>query len=161
MVIEIRPADQADAPTLVKLIAEMGYEISLDEVRERLSQLPPGHVVFVGADEERVRGWCHVFRSHSLIVGPRVEIAGLAVEAGLQRSGVGGALLRHAEQWAQQHGIDLVYLRSGSERGAAHDFYLKHGYRLVKSQVALTRTLTEKAPTTSEGVGDSRRRRRF
>jgi GNAT superfamily N-acetyltransferase len=141
MVIEIRSADLADAPALVTLIAAMGYEVTLDQVRQRLSQLPPGHVVFVGADDVRVRGWCHVFLSHSLIVGPRVEIAGLAVEAGLQRSGVGGALLRHAEEWARQHGVDIVYLRSGTERGAAHDFYLKHGYRLVKSQVALTKTL--------------------
>jgi GNAT superfamily N-acetyltransferase len=147
MAIEIRPAGLADVPALVRLVAAMGYAVTAEEVRRRLSQLPPGHAVFVGVGDAQVRGWCHVFRSHSLIVGPRVEIAGLAVDREHQGSGVGGALLRQAEHWALGHGIDIVFLRSGSERVAAHDFYRKRGYRQVKSQVALSRTLPAPAGT--------------
>ncbi|GLY02954.1 MULTISPECIES: GNAT family N-acetyltransferase [Actinoplanes] len=141
MGFEIRDVRDTDATALVALVAAMGYTVGDDDIRQRLTAMPDDNGVFVADDGERILGWCHVFRSHSLIVGPRVEIAGLAVDEQHQRAGVGGALLRHAEQWALRHGVDLVYLRSGSEREAAHDFYRKNGYRAVKSQVAFSRTL--------------------
>jgi GNAT superfamily N-acetyltransferase len=141
MEIEIRSAGAADIPALVTLIATMEYAVSADDIRRRLDDMPPSDAVFVGVVDGQVRGWCHVYRSQSLIVGPRAEIAGLAVDSRHQGGGVGGALLRHVEGWALENDIDVVHLRSGSERTAAHDFYRKNGYRQVKTQVALTKNL--------------------
>ncbi len=141
MTIEVRPATADDAAGLVPLIAAMGYEVTAAEVERRIRELPAGDAVLVAVDEGRVCGWCHVYRSHSLIVGQRAEIAGLAVDPGHQGGGVGGALLRHAEEWAAGNGIEVVHLRSGSERGAAHEFYRKQGYSSVKTQLALSKRL--------------------
>jgi GNAT superfamily N-acetyltransferase len=142
MTIEVRPATAADVPALVSLIAAMNYDVTAEEVEQRLREMPPGSAVFVGAGEGQVRGWIHVFRTQSLIAGARAEIGGLAVDTAYQGGGVGGALLRRAEEWALAAGIEVVHLRSGSERGAAHEFYRKHGYASVKTQLALSKRLS-------------------
>ncbi|WP_305787133.1 GNAT family N-acetyltransferase [Symbioplanes lichenis] len=141
MDIEVRPATADDSAALVTLIAAMGYDVTAEEVAQRLAELAEGDAVFVAVAAGRVRGWCHVYRSQSLIAGPRAEIAGLAVNPDFQGGGVGGALLRQVEEWAAANGIPVVHLRSGSEREAAHEFYRKHGYNGVKTQLALRKSL--------------------
>jgi N-acetylglutamate synthase-like GNAT family acetyltransferase len=138
----IRPAATGDADAIADLIRAMGYTVQAGHVRQRLAQLPSAQAVFVAVDRDGlVIGWVHVACGHSLIAGPRAEIAGLAVSQNQQRTGVGALLLGHAEQWAAQRGIDVVHLRSGTQRDGAHRFYRKQGYELVKSQYAFTKTL--------------------
>jgi N-acetylglutamate synthase-like GNAT family acetyltransferase len=138
----IRPAATGDADGIADLIRTMGYTVATEQVGQRLAQLPSAQAVFVAVDRGgRLIGWVHVVCGHSLIAGPRAEIAGLAVAQHQQRNGVGTVLLGRAEQWAAQHGIDVVYLRSGTQRDAAHRFYRKHGYELVKSQYAFSKIL--------------------
>jgi GNAT superfamily N-acetyltransferase len=138
---DIRPAGLNDVEALRTLIGEMGYQPSSAEVRRRLRALPEGHVVYVAESQAEGIGWIHVVIGHSLIVGPRAEIAGLAVAPRVQGMGVGSALLAAAETWAVQHGAPTIYLRSGMERKEAHGFYLSRGYQAVKTQLALTKSL--------------------
>jgi GNAT superfamily N-acetyltransferase len=99
------------------------------------------HAVFAAVTGDDVVGWLHAFHGHSLVMEPRIEIAGLAVAPAAQCHGVGTALLEQAEQWAHQRGVDVIFLRSGSERTAAHHFYRKRGYRELKTQHAFAKTL--------------------
>ena len=117
----------------------MGYQVSDHDVRARLRALPDSQAVYVADSGSEGIGWIHVMIGHSLIVGPRAEIAGLAVVPQWQRLGVGSALLAAAEKWTAQRGIPTIYLRSGVERKEAHGFYLARGYEAVKTQLALTK----------------------
>lgn len=141
MTVDIRPAQSSDAVALRSLIATMGYEASAEDLHQRLLSLPEHHAVYVAHAGPDILGWVHVTISHSLIKGPRAELGGLAVAAHAQGTGAGSALLRAAEQWATQRGVRTMFLRSGAEREAAHAFYLSRGYRVVKTQVALTKVL--------------------
>jgi GNAT superfamily N-acetyltransferase len=141
--IRIRPARPDDGETLRGLIAAMGYQVGSRELDTRLQALPESHAVFVAESGSDGLGWIHVLTSHSLISGPRAELAGLAVAPHAQGMGVGTALLSTAEKWATQRGVPTIYLRSGAERREAHAFYLSRGYKEVKAQLALTKSLAE------------------
>jgi GNAT superfamily N-acetyltransferase len=145
--LRIRPARPDDVETLRALIATMGYQVGAEELRARLEGLPDGHAVYLAESGSEGLGWGHVQISHSLIAGPRAELAGLAVSARAQGLGVGSALLSAVEEWAARRGVRKMYLRSGTERTEAHSFYLARGYERVKTQLALTKTLTPAAGT--------------
>jgi GNAT superfamily N-acetyltransferase len=142
--LSIRPAGPDDVETLRALIAAMGYQVSSQDLHTRLQVLPEGHAVYVAESGSNGIGWIHVVISHSLISGPRAELAGLAVAPQAQGLGVGSALLSVAEKWAAQRDVRTIYLRSGAERKEAHAFYLTRGYEAVKTQLALTKSI---APT--------------
>lgn len=139
-VAAIRLATPDDAEDLSRLITVMGYAAGADDVATRLRTLPEtGHAVYV-AVTDRVAGWVHVQITYSLIVGTRAELGGLAVAE--QGSGAGTALLATAERWAARRGAATMYVRSGAERTAAHGFYVRRGYTVRKTQLALTKPLT-------------------
>ncbi|HEY0687441.1 MAG TPA: GNAT family N-acetyltransferase [Kribbella sp.] len=142
--LSIRPARPDDVETLRTLIATMGYQVGSRELHTRLRALPDGHAVYVAESGSDGVGWIHVLISHSLIVGPRAEIAGLAVAPHAQGLGAGSALLSAVEKWTAQRGVRTIYLRSGTERKEAHAFYLSRGYEAVKTHLALTKSI---APT--------------
>lgn len=119
----------------------MGYEASSEDLHHRLLSLPDHHAVYVAHAGPGIVGWIHVLISHNLITGPRAELGGLAVAAQSQGAGTGTALLRAAEEWALRRGTQTMFLRSGTEREAAHAFYLSRGYRALKTQVALTKVI--------------------
>jgi GNAT superfamily N-acetyltransferase len=139
--LTIRPAGPDDAEALRTLIAGMGYQAETADLRTRLLGLPENHAVYVAYAGTDGVGWVHVLISHSLITGGRAELGGLAVAPHAQGLGAGSALLLAAESWAGQRGVRTVYLRSGMEREGAHAFYLSRGYRAVKTQLALTKSL--------------------
>jgi GNAT superfamily N-acetyltransferase len=140
--VNVRRARPSDAAVIASFIGDMGYTVPAEVVAQRLHDLPEGHTVLVATAGEEPRGWIHLVLSLSLISGPRVELAGLAVGARYQRTGVGGALLRRAEEWAAQRGAASVYVRSGAQREAAHRFYEGHGYTRLKTQVAFSKAVT-------------------
>jgi GNAT superfamily N-acetyltransferase len=116
----IRPAGPEDVETLRTLVAAMGYQVSSQELHTRLQALPEGHAVYVAESGSDRIGYIHVLISHSLIVGPRIEIAGLAVAPHAQGRGVGSALLSAVEKWdGATRGTDNPSaVRSGTERSA-------------------------------------------
>lgn len=142
MNFSIRPAGPDDVETLRVLVAEMGYQVGSEQLHARLQELPEGHANYIAESGSDGIGWIHVLISHSLIVGPRAEIAGLAVAQSAQGQGVGSALLSAIEEWTAQRGVGTIYLRSGAERGEAHAFYLSRGYQVVKTQLALSKSIT-------------------
>lgn len=141
MNFSVRPAGPDDVDTLRALVAEMGYQVGSAQLHARLQALPEGHAVYIAESGSGGIGWIHVLISHSLIAGPRAEVAGLAVAQSAQGQGVGSALLSVIEEWAAQRGVGTIHLRSGAEREEAHAFYLSRGYRMVKTQLALSKSI--------------------
>jgi GNAT superfamily N-acetyltransferase len=148
----VREATAADALRIADLATELGYQVGVEDVRQRLAALPAGHVVFVATARERVVGWLHALHGHSVLHGERVEIAGLAVAADHQGAGVGTVLVTYLERWTLGRGVRAVRVLSGSERSVAHRFYRNRGYRQLKTEEAFTKTL----PPAGNGVNESR-----
>src|SRR5215213_9027767 len=130
---EIRPIRAADAPRLTGLLAQLGYPSDADAVASRLADIlnsPTQQVlVAVPPDDSRIDGYIGVERRPTLQEGERVEITGLVVDSTARRSGLGRALVRAAEQWALQHGLHTIVVRSNVERAESHPFYEGIGYQ--------------------------------
>lgn len=50
--------------------------------------------------------------------------------------------MQQVERWAEEKGCRRVYLRSNVARQEAHFFYHRLGYRCLKTQLALGKTLS-------------------
>jgi len=135
---QIRRAQMSDAGEMARLSGELGYPMSVDEMRARLGQLLPDerHFIAVAQDagNERLLGWMHVEHRASLDVGDRAELMGLVVDGNARRSGTGRALVDTAERWAQSQGLTILVVRSNVTRELSHPFYEALGYVRDKTQ---------------------------
>ncbi len=105
--------------------------------RGKLAPTDPDDAVWVAETAEaRVIGWVHVSVRRLVESDPEAEIGGLIVDEEHRGSGAGRLLMERAEQWARAKGLPSVYLRSNVVRQAAHAFYRKLGYQVVKTQHA-------------------------
>ncbi len=65
------------------------------------------------------------------------------VDGQVSRQGVGAGSMEAAERWAGDAGCHAVWIRSGEQRTAAHEFHRACGYELLKGQLVLVKTLVE------------------
>jgi len=134
---EIRPLSAADAPRLTELLAQLGYPGGLDAVTNRLAivlnSTTQQVLVAVPADDSRIDGYIGVERRLALEYDERLEIIALVVDSAARRSGIGRALVNAAEQWALQHGLHIVIVRSNVVRTESHPFYAGIGYERTKT----------------------------
>jgi GNAT superfamily N-acetyltransferase len=133
----IRPIRAADAPRLTGLLTQLGYPSEVDAVTSRLAGIVNSAtqevLLAVPADDSRIDGYVGVERRLALEVDERVEITGLVVDSAARRSGLGRALVNAAEQWALQHGLHTVVVRSNVVRPESHPFYEGIGYQRTKT----------------------------
>ena len=135
----IRRAVTGDAPVLAELSGELGYPAEPGEIERRLAALPPDDDVWVATIDGVVVGWVHCSVRRTLVVEPHIEILGNVVGERWQGRGVGRALMAQAERSADERGVSVVRLRSGSHRDGAHAFYRAVGYREQKTQRVFVR----------------------
>jgi GNAT superfamily N-acetyltransferase len=129
----------ADAPTLARLIDELGYATHPAALGTRMRSLPEGHTVLVAERGAGVVGFVHVATDPSLLVEDRAQVAGIAVAREHRRSGVGSRLLDEAAAWARAHGCHHLWVRSASDRDETHAFYRATGFDEVRQQVTFRR----------------------
>jgi GNAT superfamily N-acetyltransferase len=133
----IRPILATDAPRLSGLLAQLGYPSELDAVTGRLVRILNSPVqqvlVAVPADDSRIDGYIGVERRMLLQEDERAEITGLVVDSAARRTGLGRSLVDAAEQWALQHGLHAVVVRSNVARPESHPFYEGIGYQRTKT----------------------------
>ena len=145
MASAIRVATIADAAEIARLSAQLGYPAPVETFAARLRRLLDSRVhavlVAVSDADRHLAGFIALEQRITLESGERVEIVGLVVDADARRGGVGRSLVTAAEQWAGDHGLDEVFLRSNVVRPEAHPFYEGLGYTRTKTQHAYRKRL--------------------
>ena len=140
-VISVRPLSPTDAPAVLRLTHQLGYDIASEDQKALLADIAPDGV-FVAVDGEEVIGWVHAFRCVMLQTEPFAEIAGLVVDEDRRGTGVGRALVHRIESWAAEQGLREIRVRSNVVREGAHRFYPQLGYSVVKTSTTFLKTLS-------------------
>lgn len=139
----VRAAFLEDAPALIPLAAQLGYPCREDRVRERLAAIlaSDSATVLVAEAGGRVVAWTSVEIVDHFYVDPVAEISGFVVDEGHRSRGIGAALMRGAESWAKNHGMEKLRLRANAIRLDAHRFYEREGFSRSKTQVVFVKPL--------------------
>ncbi len=138
MTVRIRRARLDDAGAIARLTGQLGYPVDADEQARRLAPMlgSEGDAVLVAVDDEDLPfGWIHVQHRLLLEASDQALIAGLVVGEAHRSSGEGRRLLEAAESWAHERGLTSIRVLSRVERERAHRFYVREGYRRVKTSL--------------------------
>lgn len=140
----IRPARRTDGARLAALSEELGYPMTPDEAEARLAdlELHGDHALLVAEDAGFVAGWIQVSLPRIFETPRSAEIAGLVVDSGRRGHGIGGRLVEAAVAWAGARGCAAVRVRTNVVRERAHAFYVREGFREVKTQKVLEKRLS-------------------
>lgn len=142
--VTIRPMQAQDAVAVGELVAQLGYERPLPEIRQWIQNLDAAaarQAAFVACMEAAVAGWIEVSIESRLQSAPFALIGGLVVRDGLRSLGIGRLLCQAAEQWARQRGLGKIRVTSRSTREDAHRFYLRDGYQMAKKSMVFEKTI--------------------
>ncbi|VVE50238.1 GNAT family N-acetyltransferase [Pandoraea anhela] len=127
-----RRAKPDDAPRIVALLAQLGYETPLDIVRRNIALSTAGgdDAAFVALDENESLVGCIGLHTLTMfhLAGRLGRITALVVEENVRGSGVGHALMAAAHAWFNERGCEKIEVTSSDHRVAAHRFYARHGY---------------------------------
>ncbi len=129
--ISIRRMDETDIPTVQRLLAQLGYEMSVPEVHRRYEFVARStdHMLTVGVLAGRVVALCHAFVRPALDKPPEVIVQALVVDESVRGSGAGAAMMAAVETWASDRRFASVALASNVVREDAHAFYRRIGYQ--------------------------------
>ena len=129
--LSVRPAEEADAPTLATLMTQLGYPSDAAQVLARLkrSEDDPDIRALVALHEGAVAGFIGVMVfpsfTHDELHG---YIMALVVDETRRGRGVGATLLAAAETWFAGRGVKRASLTTALHREKAHAFYEHLGY---------------------------------
>lgn len=131
----IREMEARDIAAGCRLMRDLGYTITPEQMRERLEfvQQSPIDWLYVSEINGDVCGLLG-FRLRERIEQPGTygEISVLVTDAQVRRQGVGRALVDFAEQLAHDKGCMGTWLVSGFGRAdEAHRFYQSLGYEIT------------------------------
>ena len=133
----IRTLQKQDDAILVNLILELGYQMTLDEVKKQYDMLRihPDYETLVIEKNGTVVGFAGLCKAYFFEApGNYARILAFVVSESVRQQGIGRKLLQACEQWAMEQGCNTITLNSGNraEREAAHRFYTENGF-LAKS----------------------------
>jgi GNAT superfamily N-acetyltransferase len=128
--LKIRPAVADDAHAIAKLLGELGYPTTAEDVPSRLAGYEsPDYVALIAESHGEVVALIGLHLLSSLHVAkPACYITGLIVTETAQHQGIGKRLLAEAETWARAHGCNRITVTSANHREDAHSFYETHGF---------------------------------
>lgn len=134
----IRSAQPKDVEMVARLIAELGYEVTVAEVRTRLAALGkaglPALVVTLGG----IVAGVVTLSLMTVLHRPRPvgRISMLAVSEAQRGRGLGTLLVAAAEDRLKAKGCGLVEVTSNRKRVRAHRFYERLGYERTSFRFA-------------------------
>lgn len=153
----IRPITPDDAAAAAELSGQLGYPVGETELRQRIEALsqgqpeprsgPPGqpvlcdHIVLAAVLDGRLVGWIDAAIERHLQAPDAVNIGGLVVRDSARGCRVGQRLCLAVEDWARSRCIPTVRVRSQIKRADAHRFYLRDGYRQVKTSLVFEKSV--------------------
>ena len=134
-----------DAGSVAQLTVQLGYERGAEQVRKWIAALKPNReqAAFVACLDGAVIGWIEASVERRLQTPPFALVGGLVVSEAVRRRGIGRILCQRVEQWARDLGLETVRVTSRSTRAGAHRFYLRDGYREVKTSLVFEKHLLE------------------
>jgi GNAT superfamily N-acetyltransferase len=135
--VSIRRLTVDDAEAAAKLSGELGYPSPAEDLRERIEELShtTERVAFAAVIDDQVVGWIDAAMEQHLQYAASAVIGGLVVREDMRGLGVGRRLCFEVEDWARSKSVPIVRVRSQIKREDAHRFYLRDGYRKVKTSL--------------------------
>jgi GNAT superfamily N-acetyltransferase len=127
----IREIQPTDAPDVARLVTQLGYPSSENEIAQRLTVLArlPEYVFFVAEWKGRIVGLVGAYMDYALeFSGPCGQLTGLVVDEPFRGRGIGRRLMEWIEGWLRDCGTARLTLTSGKQRIDAHTFYRRLGY---------------------------------
>jgi len=137
----IREFQPKDGQAVQGLLGELGYTPDESEVRRRLAKVLEtlGHRIIIADVDGEVAGLLHVFDRPALEKPCEAVVQALVVSGDHRGKGIGEALMREAEVWAERRNLSSVTLYSRVDRGRARVFYERIGYRVKATSNLFTR----------------------
>lgn len=134
MSLRVKPLEFKDLGVVHSLCQELGYQTSLPDLESRWNKIQdlPSHALFVLEDSSPV-GMIHLELVDHFIKGPQVEIKALIITESEQNKGYGKALIDAASEWTRSQQVGKIYLSCNINRDKAHAFYLKNGFKKIKT----------------------------
>jgi GNAT superfamily N-acetyltransferase len=139
--ISIRPASSADQAILTSLAWRLAeFELPPWRTAEEIARADgramsaavaaanPDDAVFIAERAGEPVGCLHMLLATDFFGRRHAHISVIAATAAAQRSGVGRALLAHAEDWARAHGMELLTLNVFAGNTRARRVYERAGF---------------------------------
>ena len=145
----IRQIEPGDEQAVSLLIAQLGYRRTPEQVLEWMAGTGTSsqQAAFVACRNGEVEGWIEISIERRLQSSPFALIGGLVVKEGLRGQGIGRQLCRRAEGWSWDRQVETVRVTSRSTRPDAHRFYVRDGYRVVKTSMVFEKDRPEPVST--------------
>ncbi|MEY2525558.1 MAG: hypothetical protein QOE73_329 [Verrucomicrobiota bacterium] len=127
----IREANLADAAALARLMCELGYETTENEMAKRLESIVSDarYKTFVAVNDGQVCGMIGTYAGqsyeHNDLSG---RIVALVVFKAMRRRGIARRLIKTAEEDFSRRNIKRIALTTHLTREDAHRFYEELGY---------------------------------
>lgn len=133
----VREAQERDAGGVAKLLNQLGYPNSPEQVAHRLPTLAEAadYGAFVAEVDGQIVGVAafHVVRFFEK-AGRWCRLTALVVRKGMRGQGIGRRLVERVEAEARTLGCEQLELNSGDQRVDAHAFYEHLGYERVSQR---------------------------
>lgn len=126
----IQIANAEDAPDLVILLNQLGYQIEVGEVATRINLYQEkDYRLLVGKVNDVTIGFIALHISNTMHLPGRLgRITSFCVIESLRGTGVGNALLAAAEEYFKENSCYKIEVTSNVKRKFAHTYYLNRGY---------------------------------
>jgi GNAT superfamily N-acetyltransferase len=136
--LSIRDAGKEDAEAMSKLMTDLGYHTSSEEMLERFEHIAQhaDYKTLLACIDDGVVGMAGAMQSYFYEQnGTYARLLVLVTSPSHRQLGIGKALLQAVEDWARKINASSVFLNCGNreERQQAHPFYKKHGYTVRSS----------------------------
>jgi GNAT superfamily N-acetyltransferase len=142
LAVSVRDALLADAPRMVTLALQLGYEVPLQHVEAILRSPEADRAIMVAVvPRAGVVGWIVVAQHETLLASRRAQVEGLVVEDEFRSNRIGALLVESAEEWARKRGCSSLRLLSNVIRERAHTFYARLGYEVLKTEYVFQKNL--------------------
>lgn len=134
----IRPTTPADTPHLLKLTEGTGVfkPHEIEALNEVLSDYHAGahehgHIAVTFEDNGHILGYAYY--APAAMTDRTWYLYWIAVKRDIHAKGIGGKLLRHAEDDIRKHNGRVLFIETSSlpHYELTRKFYLKHGYEII------------------------------
>lgn len=134
--VALREISVDDAAQISSLSFQLGYKINIADTVSQIQNVMshPDHCAFVIADNERILGWIHAFKTLKIESKSSIEIGGLVVDENHRGRGIGRRLVERVKEWSKESDIPVLRVRTSIKRNDAHTFYNSLGFSESKEQ---------------------------